>query len=208
MKPKPFYRRNLPHLQPAGGCFFVTFRLHGSIPLTKLRALKEKYDDLLLSASNEEEKYRLHKRYFGEYDRLLDAIECGPTYLEQAKVAEIVKEEMELWDEVLYDLLAYCIMPNHVHFLIDTSVQLQEGEVTNESLYLHQIMKKVKGRSAMFCNKHLNRPNQFWQRESYDHLVRDEKELLNIISYILENPVKAGLVKHWQEWSYSYWKSS
>lgn len=44
----------------------------------------------------------------------------------------------------------------------------------------------------------------FWQKESYDHYVRDEKEFGNIVAYILNNPVQAKLVKDWKDYSYSY----
>lgn len=40
--------------------------------------------------------------------------------------------------------------------------------------------------------------------ESYDHVVRDEEEFVRIIDYIVENPVKAGLVDNWTSWKYTY----
>ena len=45
-----------------------------------------------------------------------------------------------------------------------------------------------------------------WQEESYDHVVRDGKELDRTIWYLLNNPVAAGLVKDWREWRWSYVK--
>ena len=44
----------------------------------------------------------------------------------------------------------------------------------------------------------------FWQHESYDHVVRNEKEFERILAYIVNNPVKAGLVADWQDWPYTY----
>jgi REP element-mobilizing transposase RayT len=44
----------------------------------------------------------------------------------------------------------------------------------------------------------------FWQHESYDHVIRNEKEFERIVTYIIENPVKAGLVEEWQQWPYTY----
>jgi REP element-mobilizing transposase RayT len=43
-----------------------------------------------------------------------------------------------------------------------------------------------------------------WQSESYDHIVRDEDEFYRIINYIINNPVKAGLVENWQDWPHTY----
>jgi putative transposase len=65
-------------------------------------------------------------------------------------------------------------------------------------------MKILKGRSAREVNKVLSRSGPFWHHESYDHVVRNEKELGNIINYILMNPVKAGFVHNWNEWKFSY----
>ena len=69
-----------------------------------------------------------------------------------------------------------------------------------------KIMKKIKGPTAMYCNKFLNRSGQFWERESFDMYVRNEKMLNNVISYILQNPVKAGIVKHWEDFNGNYLK--
>ncbi len=44
----------------------------------------------------------------------------------------------------------------------------------------------------------------FWQHESYDHVVRNEREYERILAYIVNNPVKAGLVSDWQEWPYTF----
>ena len=44
----------------------------------------------------------------------------------------------------------------------------------------------------------------FWQHESYDHVVRDEQELIRIVRYILNNPVKAGLVANWQDYPFLF----
>ena len=49
-------------------------------------------------------------------------------------------------------------------------------------------------------NKLLNQHGSLWQRECYDHLVRDELDLANVLNYIIQNPVKAGLVEDWKDW--------
>ena len=67
-------------------------------------------------------------------------------------------------------------------------------------------MKRIKGPSAWYANKHLNRPGQFWDRESYDIYIRNEKMLNNVISYILENPVKTKLVERWEDYPGNYLK--
>ncbi|MCF7885747.1 MAG: transposase [Candidatus Marinimicrobia bacterium] len=97
-----------------------------------------------------------------------------------------------------YDLLCYCIMPNHVHVIFT----LSEGENS-----LAKTMFSIKRYTAGEANKTLNREGQFWQHESYDHIIKNEKVLSNIINYVINNPVDAGLVEKWQDWEYSYLKN-
>jgi REP element-mobilizing transposase RayT len=88
-------------------------------------------------------------------------------------------------------------MPNHVHIVINV-------ERSGTSLY--KILQSLKAYTARECNKILNRTGSFWQHESYDHVIRNDKELNNIIWYVLNNPVKAGLVSDWQKWKWNYCK--
>ncbi len=216
-KLKPRYRRNLPHIQPVGAAFFVTFRLKGSIPWIKVQELRAAYRTKVAefrakygknaSAYIQEERHR----FFLAYDQMLDSVLDGPTYLEQEEVAAEVIKQLHRFDGGLYSLLAYCVMPNHVHILIDTGSALEKElpEDDLESLeyqQLHRIMNRVKGASSRYCNLALGRSGKFWQRESFDRFVRDEKHLNNVISYILENPVKANLAGHWEGWPFSYLK--
>ena len=105
----------------------------------------------------------------------------------------------------------------HVHIMIDTSIQVTEykmidgellpfwmEELPEEFKELYKIMKRIKGASAYFCNKALGKTGTFWQKDSFDHFVRTEKEWHNIVKYILDNPVKAGLVEKWEDWDGSY----
>ncbi|MDO7851315.1 REP-associated tyrosine transposase [Hymenobacter convexus] len=93
-----------------------------------------------------------------------------------------------------YSLRCYCIMPNHVHLV----VELPEGAPS-----LAKTLQLLKGYSSRLANQLLGRSGSFWQAESYDHVVR-VGELERIIHYVLENPVKAGLVDDWEKWPYSY----
>ncbi len=57
--------------------------------------------------------------------------------------------------------------------------------------------------SAKECNRIRNATGPFWQRESYDHCVRDGDELERIVDYIHANPVKAGLVQRAEDFPFS-----
>jgi REP element-mobilizing transposase RayT len=60
-------------------------------------------------------------------DRLLDQARCGPTYLKQPAVADIVLTSLQCGSEIKhYDLHAWVIMPNHVHLLLTPQVSLSK----------------------------------------------------------------------------------
>ena len=69
-------------------------------------------------------------------------------------------------------------------------------------------MQSIKRVSAYKINLKLKRNGSFWQSESYDHLIRDEQELLDIINYTLLNPDKAGIVENWKDYKYNYFTES
>lgn len=95
-------------------------------------------------------------------------------------------------------------MPNHVHLVVDTRLQPYSHAELDRVVSLSRIIKLIKGGSAYEANKCLKQRGGFWQQESYDHWIRDEKECDNIIRYTLQNPVKAGLAVTWKEWPYNY----
>jgi len=204
------YRRNLPHVHPPRATFFVTFRLAGSLPQEVVKHLREeqqeeerRLQERLSGAALRQERYKLHKKFFGRYDDWLDQMAHGPTWLNDPALAEMVAQEIRRLDEVQCDIIAYCVMPNHVHLLLDLH-RFPEGEIRGHPSALSQVLHLLKGRTARYANQLLGRSGAFWQRESYDHFVRDSKELERIVRYILDNPVKAGLVENWQDWPYTY----
>ncbi len=203
------YHRNLPHIQPEGATFFVTFRLHGSIPATKLIQWREEHDmqeaeivRTYTSAEKQKDKlYELQRRQFGRMDTYLDSAVHGPTWLTHPAVAKIVVDSFHHFDNKRYRLDALTIMSNHGHAVLSPH-QKDDG-----SFYaLKSIMHSIKSYSANEGNKALKRSGRFWQDESYDHFVRDTDEWGRIVQYVLNNPVKAGLVSDWREWRWSYYR--
>ena len=209
------YRRNLPHIHPQDGIFFITFRLYGSIPIYVLKELIDIRDKQIRiinkkldTTDYKNEKYKIEKHFFAEYDNWLDNCKSGPVWLKEKNVAQIVFDKLLDFDENKYNLLSFCIMPNHVHLLIatqkfDRNIIRHSGKTA--SYYVADVLRLIKGNTARFCNKSLKRQGKFWHHESYDHFVRDEKELARIIKYILHNPVKAGLVQDYKDWEFNYY---
>ena len=137
-------------------------------------------------------------RYFGRFDEYLNRVKEGSRWLAEPKVAEMVADAIKYQDGKQYDLNAFSVLSNHVHMVID---------VQRSSASLYRILQKLKSYTAIQANNILNRCGVFWHHESYDHVVRDGEELERIIWYVLENPVKAGLCKSWEDWKWSYVKS-
>lgn len=102
-----------------------------------------------------------------------------------------------------YDLDCYSLMSNHAHVAFKPLAKADGGYHA-----LSSIMHSLKCYSAWQANLVLGRQGQFWQHESYDHIIRDAAELDRIRRYVLNNPVKAGLVKTWEVWSWTFCRSS
>ena len=83
---------------------------------------------------------------------------------------------------------------------------VKETDQTRDLVYhsLASIMQSLKGYTAFQCNRLLERKGEFWAHESYDHYVRDAEEWNRIMSYVLNNPVKAGYVADWRDWKWNY----
>ena len=120
--------------------------------------------------------------------------------MRQPAVADMIVEAIHYNANILghYLLHAFVVMPNHVHLLAAPAVALPK------------LTKSLKGITAKRANVMLSLTGSaFWQEESYDHLIRHEREFEGIRNYIAENPVRAGLVKEAREyqWSSAGWAS-
>ena len=118
-------------------------------------------------------------------------------WLRDPRIASVVENSIRRGADELghYSLGAYVVMANHVHMLV-----LPIATPT-------KLLRSLKSYTAREANKLLGRGGPFWQRETYDHWVRDAREYERIKAYVENNPVKAGLVNRPEEhrWS-SAWK--
>ena len=118
---KSFYRRNLPHIIPDDAQFFVTFTLDGALPFDVIERLQNEKEDRMKNAIRKGESTDdIEKIYYGKYDDLLANSENGVKLLENNSLSEIVANKIFEFDNKKYELICFCIMPNHVHLLIDT----------------------------------------------------------------------------------------
>ncbi len=171
--------RRLPHRDVVGQPLFVTFRLHGTLPANRIFV-----PEVLTDAG----------KAFVAMDRILDRAEIGPSYLRVPEIAELVVAALRAGEGRFgrYRLHSYVVMSNHVHALVTPTVAAT------------QWLGPLKGFTAHEANRILEQHGRhFWQDESYDHLVRSDREFDRIRSYIEQNPVKAGLVKAAEEFRWS-----
>ncbi len=180
------HRRNLPHLYFNDGMYFITYRLKNSIPVEMLNQIHSDLKNI------DSKKY---KRIIQKYDSVLDSGEFGKNYLQIKEIAEICKTTLHYPDGKDYKLICYTIMQNHIHLVF---------ELLPGNKGISKIMQSIKRISARKSNLFLEREGSFWQDESFDRWIRDEKELYFVIWYVLLNPVKAGLVNEWHEWEHTY----
>ena len=171
-------RRRLPHVWAEGKRLFVTWHLYGSLP------------HALYPPPNKQNAGRA----FVWMDRYLDSTRVGPLYLKQEPSAQLVVDSIRYGAQHLpyYDLQAFVVMANHVHLLVLPRV------------IPSRFLQTLKGYTAREANRLLGRTGQpFWQAESYDHSVGDDRESDRIKAYIENNPVKAGLVASAEDYLWS-----
>lgn len=95
-----------------------------------------------------------------------------------------------------YELNVAVVMPDHAHMIFASLVDEQERQIHS----LNEIMRTIKSASAHLINRRLNRQGHVWQEESFDHVLRSSENLDAKVDHVLRNPVRKGLVAHWQEY--------
>ena len=184
-------RGYLPHRDYGSALQAITFREADSLPAHVVENWKEELKDRLRSADEETQTATLKElsRRIAHYE---DAGH-GRCLLRQPKLAEIAQNALLKGHEKNYRLLAWCIMPNHVHALI------KQFDTTP----LGTIIQQWKGGSARRINQTLERDGALWAKDYFDRVIRDEDHFWNAITYIHHNPVRAGLVQQPKDWPFS-----
>ncbi|MBI4165259.1 MAG: transposase [Acidobacteria bacterium] len=186
-------RGRLPHWEAEGATYFVTFRLADAFPKSVLRSYEFERADIIKVAEQQRRPLTTseHKRLDELFsERISDYLDrgAGACHLRRPELARMVADALRFFHSERYRLLAWCVMPNHVHVVI--------APFTGYGLA--EILHWWKSFTAKRANTLLRLAGPFWEREYYDHLVRDEEDLARIIDYVRQNPERAGL-KNW-EW--------
>jgi REP element-mobilizing transposase RayT len=173
-------RRYLPHWEVPKGVYFVTFRLGGSLPEF---VLEELWAKMRAESKTKKTPEKLMKKLPArEIEKILDAGH-GSKHLARPEIADVVESALRAFDGVRYKLFAWCLMPSHVHVVFQP---LGDWE-------LAQILHSWKSFTARRVQREFGIRGAFWQREYYDHLIRDGEQFSRAVKYVLENPHRAGL---------------
>jgi putative transposase len=163
-------------------------------------------DKMLVSASDTDQKARILnaqkeyfialKKYRLAYDKTLHNSNSSTIYLTSEKNRYIIENALQFWEGKRIENHAYCIMPNHIHWILTVKKMNKE----NKLIYLQDILHSVKLYTAIRINNVENKSGQLWEHESFDTTLRSMEHFYNAMNYTLQNPVSAGLVKNWKEW--------
>ncbi len=176
--PREWHNRGyLPHFDHPGLVQTITFRLADSLPPPLRERLQQTY--------GKQDDPELRKEIEAALDNGL-----GECHLRDPRVAEAVQNALLHFDGERYRLVAWTVMPNHVHAMIETVPGVR----------LDEIMHTWKSFTAKACNRILGRQGAFWQEDYFDRFIRDADHFARARRYIEENPVKAGLIKEPEAW--------
>jgi len=174
-RPRGWHSRGyLPHFDSPEAIQFVTFRLVDSLPRAVTQMLRHREDEV----------HRIER----ELDEGFGA--CG---LRQPPIATLVQDALLHFDGERYRLLAWCLMPNHVHVVIEMI----------DAQSLSDIVRSWKTFTARLVNKRLGQSGPFWHADYFDRYMRNERHFSQTVEYVENNPVKAGLVQAPADWTWS-----
>ena len=174
------YTNRLPHWRQDGKTQFITFRLADSLPQAKLHELSQTKDEWLKAHPQpwDEKTKNEYNQFISErIDKWLDA-GYGSCALKAPDIRRIVTDAFLHFNNERYVLLALVVMPNHVHALLTPT----EG---------HDVVAtigRIKGFAASRINKMINADGEFWQRDCFDRIIRNEMDFEAKLDYIINNP--------------------
>lgn len=190
----------------------LTYRLAGSLPVSVLEDIRLKHEErkrqleakskdnpeLLRSGLYAREAFVINARFELDIDEALHAVKSGPFYLQEPA---LTKEVIDSW-KFLHDkgdvyLYAVCVMGNHVHAVVRAPDGRDEADIG-------RLINRHKSYTALECNKIIGKTGDpFWEHSYFDRTVRKGR-FERVMWYVLNNPVKAGLVSDWRDWPGTY----
>lgn len=183
-----YSRGYLPHCDDLQKFQFITFRMADSLPSEALLRMEAALERCPPSLRDQARVRRLKEwRHNG----------AGCCALRHPQVAQVMQDTLLRFDGERYRVAAWCIMPNHVHTLIQPTAALAK---------IVQSWKSFTGRWALTRNLELQLgipSDQFWMPDYWDRYIRNQQHFSNVVEYIHQNPVTAGLCRRAEDWAWS-----
>jgi len=207
-----YSRGYLPHCDHPGLLQVITYHLADSLPAAVLEQIDAELRSLPPERQNSQRRTLV--------DAWLDAGH-GSCVLRLPQAAACVVDTWRHFAGERYDLIAWVVMPNHVHVLIRTHEGVALGKIVQswKSYTGRRIREMLEdmSRAGAECaqtgragarrsrdRRAPARPSQgVWMREYWDRYIRDERHFQAAVDYIHQNPVKAGLVGKAEDWPWS-----
>ncbi|MGO9482839.1 MAG: REP-associated tyrosine transposase [Candidatus Kryptoniota bacterium] len=210
--PRWHSRGYLPHFECNEVIQHVTFHLADSLPKNVVERMEEELRSLPIEEQDPERRRRI--------DEWIDAGH-GSCVLREPAIAKMVQDSFFFFDGQRYRLLAWVIMPNHVHVLFPpinnwtvakivaswkkfTGRRISDYLSGNPEIGQNEYASQESSRNQS-ANRETGGPRwkRIWHREYWDRYIRDEEHFCRTIEYVHQNPVKAGLVEKPEEWQWS-----
>ena len=188
---------DMPHWEQPGATYFLSFRTADSLPKQALESWRRERNHWLSIQANDRSELPWQKKLARlpagtqhQFNRIfhykfeLELDKClGECLLGDRLHADMVAKSLKHFDGQRYELGDFIVMPNHVHVLVCLYPEIR----------LRKLCYSWKHYMATEINQICGRTGEFWQTESFDHLVRDLEHFRKYQKYIRENPIKAGL---------------
>ena len=184
-------RGYLPHFDGAETVQHVTFHLADSLPKEVVDRLDEEIESLPVEKQDVARRKRV--------DTWIDAGH-GSCVLQNPGIAEMVQTTLLYFDAQRYRLLAWVVMPNHVHVLFQPLNGWSVAKIVAswKKFTARKISDSFKSETGVSVEV-----SQVWHREYWDRYIRDKSHFYQAMEYIHQNPVKAGLVDMPEGWPWS-----
>ncbi len=173
---------NLPHWHQSNKVYYITFRLNDSLPMARaseLACVKRSFELNNPKPWDAATRLRYHKLIGQVEERLLDA-GYGECCLRSERCRRIVADAINRLNRDVYNIVAFVIMPNHIHLLT----------VISEQGNTQEMMRLIKGISSRGINEVINRSGKLWHADYFDRIVRSEDHFKHCLNYIVNNPKK------------------
>jgi putative transposase len=204
--PRWHSRGYLPHFESPDVIQHVTFHLADSLPQTALLKLEAELKTLPAEKQDVERRKRV--------DAWIDAGH-GSCILQNPGIASMVQGSLLAFDSERYRLLAWVVMPNHVHVLFQpingwevSKIVASWKKFTARRIHAWERQSPDWQQFRDFAPGNANlliggSGSVVWHREYWDRFIRNQRHFEQAVSYIHLNPVKAGLVATAEGWHWS-----